>query len=220
MNKVQFKTETGSMYEVDYENSRIRRLSGVKDPTSRQGKDGEWRTYQDLILKKGSNCFIFWDPKTTPLLEGSIGGEPSTITSPVKEIMDIMPRYTITDMWYNMSEVIVNQEISDRASAITLARLRLEKDYADELVCGPVWARLAIACDGEDDGVTTIVLQQTAPECPHEGGHEWEQDSVRGHGGGVLIREVCAHCGAVQVTDTWASCPDTGEEGFRVVSYG
>lgn len=216
MNKVQFKTETGSMYEVDYENSRIRRLSGVKDPTSRQGKDGEWRTYQDLILKKGSNCFIFWDPKTTPLLEGSIGGEPSTITSPVKEIMDIIPRYVIT----HMSEIIVNQEISDRASAITLATHMLERAYADERRSEPVWARLVVECDGEDAGVVTIVIQQTAPECPHEGGHSWDQVSVRGHGGGVLVREVCSHCEKTRTTDTWATCPDSGEPGFRTVSYG
>ena len=42
---------------------------------------------------------------------------------------------------------------------------------------------------------------------------------MQGHGGGVIIREVCAHCGAYQVTDTWAERSDTGEQGLRSVKY-
>jgi len=40
-----------------------------------------------------------------------------------------------------------------------------------------------------------------------------------GHGGGVSILEVCALTGWYRVTDTWATCPATGEQGLESVSY-
>lgn len=40
-----------------------------------------------------------------------------------------------------------------------------------------------------------------------------------GHGGGVIAHETCATCGLVRVTDTWAQRRDTGEQGFRAVTY-
>lgn len=81
-----FRTQSNSVYEVDFDNKLIRRVNGVKDPTARQGKDGEWRKYIDIILKENSPCYIFWD-KDTPLKEGSdINSLPTTVTSIVKEI--------------------------------------------------------------------------------------------------------------------------------------
>lgn len=52
------------------------------------------------------------------------------------------------------------------------------------------------------------------PACTSKSGHEWtsphevvgglkENPGVFGHGGGVVIREVCAHCGRQRRTDTW-----------------
>jgi hypothetical protein len=38
-----FETESGSVYEADISGLRIRRLEGQRDPTPRQGKDGEWK---------------------------------------------------------------------------------------------------------------------------------------------------------------------------------
>jgi hypothetical protein len=83
---MKFITETGSLYEVDSDNRRIRRMIGVNNPSPRQGKDGEWRPYDTLILNLGESACIFWDPKTTPLLEGSGGNIPATITSKVVKI--------------------------------------------------------------------------------------------------------------------------------------
>ena len=34
-----------------------------------------------------------------------------------------------------------------------------------------------------------------------------------------MITEVCAQCGRYRVTDTWAQCRDTGEQGLRSVTY-
>lgn len=45
---IKFTTETGSIYEMDEIDGRIRRLSGNHAPTSRQGEDGSWRNYHGI----------------------------------------------------------------------------------------------------------------------------------------------------------------------------
>lgn len=77
---MKFTTETGSVYEVDETNRRIRRLSGERQPTQRVG-DG-WQEYASLGLAVGNEAIILW-PETTPLLPGSLGGMPCTFTSRV-----------------------------------------------------------------------------------------------------------------------------------------
>jgi len=65
----------------------------------------------------------------------------------------------------------------------------------------------------------TIVLEPEEPKCSHEDGHDWVEIGLQGHGGGVIIRERCEHCGLVRVTDTWAQNPSNGEQGFTSVEY-
>lgn len=85
---MKFITESGSTYEVDEENKRVRRLAGKADPTPRQGKDGEWKSYKAHAVCLGIGALFLWDKKTTPLLPGSEEGtSPVTMTSPVKEIL-------------------------------------------------------------------------------------------------------------------------------------
>lgn len=92
-----FVTSTGSTYEVDLENKRIRRLSGEHDPTPRQGRDGDWRSYLEITpIEVNAPVGIFWDPKTTPKLQETqaleeqlgcdLGAAPATLTSPVRSI--------------------------------------------------------------------------------------------------------------------------------------
>lgn len=38
-------TETGSIYELDTENRRVRRMMGSEEPTPREGIDGAWKPY-------------------------------------------------------------------------------------------------------------------------------------------------------------------------------
>lgn len=68
-----------------------------------------------------------------------------------------------------------------------------------------------------------------APECS-EDDHEWkspysvlgglkENPGVWSHGGGVVIKEVCRHCGMYRETDTWAQDMETGEQGLESVTY-
>jgi hypothetical protein len=77
----------------------------------------------------------------------------------------------------------------------------------------------------------TIPLQPDEPDCADwADGHDWraphsivggcrENPGVWGSGGGVVIHEVCVHCGAERVTDTWAQDHATGEQGLTSVSY-
>lgn len=82
---------------------------------------------------------------------------------------------------------------------------------------------------GERDSIT-ITIDATEPDCQDGEDHDWrspygvlggvkENPGVWGHGGGVVIKEVCAHCGRYRVTDTWAQNPETGEQGLDSVEY-
>lgn len=82
----------------------------------------------------------------------------------------------------------------------------------------------------DDEGETfDITLPPPVPECCGDA-HDWqsphdllgglkENPGVWGHGGGVKIREVCAHCGVYRVTDTWATDPETGQQGLESIEY-
>lgn len=60
-----------SLYEVDRENKRVRRLTSNHDPTPRQGPDGEWTSFEEVVgLQPGVSMVIIWSqedavPKTT-----------------------------------------------------------------------------------------------------------------------------------------------------------
>ena len=85
---IEFDTESGSTYEVDRtpsgpdKSGRIRRLIGTREPTPRQGTDGEWKDFYHLtpvvIGKEG--VLVFWDEKGK-----------ATLTSPVTEIRETEP---------------------------------------------------------------------------------------------------------------------------------
>ncbi len=83
--------------------------------------------------------------------------------------------------------------------------------------------------DGEWSETYTIRVDVAEPRCAGAA-HDWqapydvvggieENPGVWGHGGGVIITAVCAHCGMYRVTDTWAQRRDTGEQGLRSVTY-
>lgn len=84
-----FITMSGSRYEADLQNKKIRRLSGANQPTLRQGKDGDWREFDSISsIEINKEVLIIWTPNTK-LLEGSPRSSiPATMTSKVKEICD------------------------------------------------------------------------------------------------------------------------------------
>ena len=80
-----------------------------------------------------------------------------------------------------------------------------------------------------DEELVTVTLDPDEPDCSGDE-HEWaapyklvggirENPGVWGHGGGVIINEVCLSCGCARVTDTWAQDPATGVQGLRSVAY-
>jgi hypothetical protein len=86
--------------------------------------------------------------------------------------------------------------------------------------------------DGEiyDEKGHTIAIDPGEPDCVDGEEHDWrspysvvgglkENPGVHGHGGGVICKEVCAHCGAYKITDSWAQNPETGEQGLDSVEY-
>jgi len=113
--------------------------------------------------------------------------------------------------------------------ALDAARENCDRsNYSDSK--GTLWIDVKAVCDetGEEDE-DTVTLYEGKPDCS-ESEHDWQQShelfggckqnpGVWGHGGGVVIHEVCAHCGCKKVTDTWAQRPDTGEQGLMSVSY-
>jgi len=84
--------------------------------------------------------------------------------------------------------------------------------------------------DGVSSIPVSVVIHPDEPDCTGRDGHAWvspvevvhgckENPGVYGHGGGVIITEVCRYCGAYRVTDTWAQDEYTGEQGLRSVAY-
>lgn len=89
---MRFITASGSMYEVDTDAKKIRRLIGKDNPTPRMGKDGEWRSYREVHpwpLQKGQSVVIAWgsdvelQEETKAIVEAGGFGLPLTTTSPV-----------------------------------------------------------------------------------------------------------------------------------------
>jgi len=85
---IKVKTESGSVYEIDTDGKRFRRLSGERPPTARQGADGSWRGYARIDpsqLQVGLPIFIMWavDDQGPPAAPGCI---PGTMTSRVVEL--------------------------------------------------------------------------------------------------------------------------------------
>lgn len=92
----QFKTASGSLYEVDEDNKCVRRIlnEAYIDATDRQGNN-EWRRYNFISdIMVGHHVLIFWDKQTTPLLTQSIkNATPATETSRVVEILPVNTKY-------------------------------------------------------------------------------------------------------------------------------
>lgn len=93
---------------------------------------------------------------------------------------------------------------------------------------------LILTTDEDGDEVVvervTVAVNPPVPPCNRPEGHDWQSPveivggvesnpGVRGHGGGVIITEVCMVCGCACIVDTWAHRPDTGEQGLESTRY-
>jgi hypothetical protein len=86
--KLKFKTVSGSLYEINTDSKKIRRVSGTTETVR---ATNNWKEYDSLIPDTpivGKQLYIWWNTKNTPLLAGSKEGSvPVTITSIVSEIV-------------------------------------------------------------------------------------------------------------------------------------
>jgi hypothetical protein len=71
-----YKTRSGSVYQVDHEGKRVRRMIGEAAPTPHQGKDGDWKSFQDLTTLPDGRLWFWW------------GSGETTFTSPVLETIE------------------------------------------------------------------------------------------------------------------------------------
>lgn len=106
------------------------------------------------------------------------------------------------------------------------------QEAAQEYVEGGEWGSdhktfwVSVYCtqvkDGEemDESIKVkIAVEPEDPDCEEDECHEWEQILVRGHGGGVIVKEQCSHCKKLKITDTWAQDCSDGEQGLESVEY-
>lgn len=96
---MKFITLSGSLYQVDTVNKKIRRLNGKNDPTPRQGEDGVFKSYEgfgsikeilagnDGKLTVGEPALIVWIQSEHASLSDE-GGVKTTLTSDVVEIIE------------------------------------------------------------------------------------------------------------------------------------
>ncbi len=109
-----------------------------------------------------------------------------------------------------------------------------EWDTAD----GTTWVSVHIidlgaVPEGEDEWdyreTLDLSIEPDEPKCT-ETEHYWqspiemvggtkENPGVWGHGGGVVIHEVCLHCGCERLKNTWAQDRETGKQGLESVTY-
>jgi len=95
-----------------------------------------------------------------------------------------------------------------------------------------IWVDVEVRHQLTGDSLSaTVPVHPDVPECTEgRDDHDWqvpfsvlgglsENPGVWGHGGGVIVREVCAHCGRYRETDTWAQRPSTGEQGLTSIRY-
>ena len=54
-----FHTESGSVYEVDEQKKRLRKIG--KTTTDRLSNDGKWKNYHNLDLTDAGNLIIVWN---------------------------------------------------------------------------------------------------------------------------------------------------------------
>lgn len=113
--------------------------------------------------------------------------------------------------------------------AIEAAREWVEEgDYDD--ITRTIWCDADLRSETGYEERVTVSISPREPACRRGREHDWqspheivgglaENPGVWGHGGGVTIDEVCAHCGCERRTDTWAQRLDTGEQGLTSIEY-
>jgi hypothetical protein len=81
-----------------------------------------------------------------------------------------------------------------------------------------IWVDVQVLHWGECVEEVTVQVDPPEPKCTARR-HAWLEQSVSGHGGGVIVVDRCEHCAVERVTDTYAQRPDNGVQGYRTVEF-
>jgi hypothetical protein len=85
-----FKTETNSIYSVDFDRSEVARMRGEHPPTPRQGEDGEFKHCEAMTVPiPGFPVLFDWD-----------GLGHCTKTSPVQAVMLLDEEESALHCWW------------------------------------------------------------------------------------------------------------------------
>lgn len=86
------KTETGSLYEIDLEGKRLRRIEGISPCLPRVGEDGVWKIFEraeilSMVEPKANQAtqhlVVIWSGDGRAAV-----GKRATVTSPIVEIRE------------------------------------------------------------------------------------------------------------------------------------
>jgi hypothetical protein len=134
-----------------------------------------------------------------------------------------MATYKLYEGGYEYDEI----EANSLADALEEAKSNVDTANYNEIE-STIWVKVRVRCEetGDEDSATVALDPDPPSSCEHDwqspfeifGGIE-ENPGVWGHDGGVIIREVCIHCGCGKTTDTWAQNPENGIQGLTSVSY-
>ena len=92
-------------------------------------------------------------------------------------------------------------------------------DYSGRTVLACVGVHPAGQQGDNDDQSFVIPVHPTPPECNERSGHQWKEKGVWGHGGGIIISDVCAVCSVARTQNTGATNPTDGSQGHVTVAY-
>lgn len=138
-----------------------------------------------------------------------------------------MNKYILRDPKSGAQEEVYAEDDDDaieQASAWALAWGRDMDPEQDETF----WIDVEVWL-GDDFWPVTVAVDPKEPWC-NRSSHDWDSPhtllggceknpGVFGNGGGVIIKEVCDHCGAYRVKNTWAQRPDNSAEGMKSIKY-
>jgi hypothetical protein len=145
----------------------------------------------------------------------------------LEELRKQLPRnWILREEGFDYDEI----EAESVEEAIEVARGNVDRgNYPDAE--GTIWIDVSVRCEETDEEESsTVQLDEDEPACKGDASHDWqspheilgglaENPGVWGHGGGVIIHEVCVLCGCERSTDTWAQRHDNGQQGLTSVTY-
>lgn len=113
--------------------------------------------------------------------------------------------------------------------ALNITKVNFDKS-AYSNITHTIWVDIRVVCvETEETEYESFEINPTEPKCVNKNhrflspyalvGGLVENPGIHGNGGGVIITEVCRHCGCKKITDTWAQRMDTGEQGLKSIGY-